>query len=131
MIAIDSSALVCLLLQEPAALAISQSLERASMRFLSAANWLETAIVIEAKRGSVGALELDALVDLAAIEIVPVTAEIARAARIAYRYYGKGRHPAALNFGDCFAYGLAKTKSLPLLATGGDFAKTDLDLALT
>ena len=98
-------------------------------RRISAANWLEAAIVVEARKGAAGAIEFDSFVESAAIEIVPVTDEIARAARAAWRRYGKGRHPASLNFGDCFAYALAKVEGLPLLAIGTDFSSTDISLA--
>ncbi len=126
---VDSSALIAILLQEDRAAMAAEALDRSFVRILSAANWLEAAIVIEARKGPAGAIEFDALIEAAAIEIAPVTDEVARAARTAWRQYGKGRHPASLNFGDCFAYGLAKTRGLPLLAVGGDFSKTDIALA--
>ncbi len=97
---------------------------------MSAANWLEAAIVIEARKGAEGAIDFAALIEAAAIEIAPVTDDVARATRAAWRRYGKGRHPASLNVGDCFAYGLVKTRRLPLLETRADFAKTDVTLAV-
>lgn len=130
MIVVDTSALVAILLQEERAADVAAALAAAPSRQISAANWLETSIVIEAKKGEAGALEFDALMERAAIEIAPDTPEIVRAARLGYRYYGKGRHQASLNFGDCFAYGLAKVKGLPLLAVGADFARTDIALVL-
>ena len=130
MIVVDTSAIVAILFQENGAPAAAKALADASSRYLSAANWVEAAIVVEARKGAEGSLEFDALIDGAGVEIVPVTDEVARAARAAWRRYGKGRHPAGLNFGDCFAYGLAKVRELPLLAIGGDFSKTDLVMAL-
>ena len=130
MIVVDSSALVAILLQEPGAPAAAQALTEASARYVTSANWVETAIVMEARKGPSGAIEFDALMEEAGIEIVSVDAEIGSAARTAWRRFGKGRHPASLNYGDCFAYGLAKVRDLPLLAFGGDFEKTDLVMAI-
>lgn len=130
MIVVDTSAIVAILFQETGATSAAKTLAEASSRYLSAASWVEAAIVVEAHKGADGSLEFDALIDSAGIEIIPVTEEITRAARAAWRRYGKGRHPAGLNFGDCFAYGLAKVRELPLLAIGDDFAKTDLVMAI-
>lgn len=130
MIVVDTSVIVAILFQEDGASVAAEALADASSRFLSAANWVEAAIVVEARKGSDGTLEFDAFIDVAGIEIVPVTDDVARAARAAWRRYGKGRHPAGLNFGDCFAYGLAKFRELPLLAIGDDFARTDIAMAV-
>ncbi len=129
MIVVDTSAIIAILFQEDDAGAAARVLGGATTKFLSAANWVEAAIVVEARKGAGGSLEFDALIERAGIELVPVTDVVARAARAAWRRYGKGRHPAALNFGDCLAYGLAQTRELPLLAIGKDFAKTDIVLA--
>ena len=90
-------------------------------------NLLEASIVIESRKGEAGGRELDLLIYRAAIEIVAVDQDQAELARIAWRRFGKGRHPAGLNYGDCFAYALAKTRQLPLLFQGGDFTRTDID----
>lgn len=130
MIVVDTSAIVAILFQESEAAAAAEAIADASVRLMSTANWIEAAIVVEARKGAAGALEFDSLIESAGVEIVPVDEDAARTARAAWRRYGKGRHKASLNFGDCFAYGLAKTKGLPLLAIGGDFAKTDIALAI-
>jgi ribonuclease VapC len=100
-------------------------------RLISAFNLLETAIVIEARKGEAGGVELDLLLHRAGIEIVAINAEQAELARSAWRMYGKGNHPAGLNIGDCCAYALAKYSGEPLLFKGGDFALTDIPSALS
>ncbi|MGH9677754.1 MAG: type II toxin-antitoxin system VapC family toxin [Candidatus Acidiferrum sp.] len=125
---IDSSALVAILLGEPERGRFLQALSESETRLLSAANALETVIVVESRRGEAGGRELDLFLHTAGIQIVSVDAEQFTIARYAWRKYGKGQHRAALNFGDCFAYALAKTSSEPLLAKGRDFSQTDLQL---
>ena len=128
---IDTSALVCILLDEPEAERYARRLiETDSANVMSAATWLETMLVISARRGDLGRQSLDELLMLAVIEIQPVDAELARVAYQAWRQYGKGRHPAGLNFGDCFSYALAKQRQEPLLFKGDDFSKTDIASAL-
>jgi ribonuclease VapC len=105
----------------------ADALEAASSPKLSAANWLEFFLVADARR--VGA-EAEALLAAAGIEVVPVDLDQARLAREAYARYGKGNHPARLNFGDCFAYALAKASGEPLLFKGADFGRTDVASAL-
>jgi ribonuclease VapC len=129
-IVVDTSAIVAILFQEESAPSAAKALADSSARYFSAANWMEAAVVVEARKGADASLEYDALIDAAGIEVVAVTDDVARAARIAWRRYGKGRHPAGLNFGDCFSYGLAKVRDLPLLAIGDDFSKTDLVMAI-
>jgi ribonuclease VapC len=124
---IDSSAIVAALLQERDAGRIAAAIDRAEQRLLSAANLLEASIVIERRRGEEGGLELDLLLYRTEIEIVPVDQDQVEIARVAWRRFGKGRHPAALNYGDCFAYALAKSRALPLLFVGDDFSRTDID----
>ena len=124
---IDSSAIVAILLNEADAADIAQAIESNSQRLLSAANLLEASIVIESRKGEAGGRELDLLIYRAAIEIVAVDQDQAELARIAWRRFGKGRHPAGLNYGDCFAYALARTRQLPLLFQGDDFPRTDID----
>ncbi len=126
---IDSSALLAVLLQEPAAQRISDAIEAADVRLMAVANALEAAMVIEARSGIAGARDLDRLLLDSRVEIVPVTPEHFDLAREAWRRYGKGRHPAALNICDCLAYALAKATGEPLLFVGNDFAKTDVAAA--
>ena len=124
---IDSSAIFAVLLDEVNAADIARAIEASSQRLLSAANLLEASIVIESRKGEAGGRELDLLIYRAAIEIVAVDQDQAELARIAWRRFGKGRHPVGLNYGDCFAYALAKTRQLPLLFQGDDFTGTDID----
>lgn len=125
---IDSSALLAIFLAEPERKLFLDSIFQAETRMISAANVLETGIVLEARRGESAGREFDLFVVRTNIQIVPVDGEQAEIARSAWRKYGKGRHPAALNFGDCFAYALAKFTSEPLLAKGTDFAATDIEV---
>lgn len=127
---IDSSALMAVLLREPGSDLIAAAIETATPRLISAATLLEISIVIESRKGEAGGRELDLLLYRAEIEVVPVDQDQAELARIGWRRFGKGRHPAGLNFGDCFAYALAKSRQLPLLFCGKDFARTDVDAAL-
>ncbi|PYT54178.1 MAG: hypothetical protein DMG43_07185 [Acidobacteria bacterium] len=125
---IDTSALLAILLGEPERGKFLQLLSESETRLLSAANALETAIVVESRRGEAAGRELDLFLHRTKVEIVAVDAEQFSMARFAWRKFGKSRHAAALNFGDCFAYALAKTSSEPLLAKGEDFRRTDLQL---
>ena len=118
---IDSSALIAVLLSEKDAGRLAQAIEADSLRLLSAANLLETSIVIESRKGEAGGRELDLLLYRAAIEVVPVDHDQAETAQIAWRRFGTGRHSAGLNYGDCFAYALAKSRQ------GDDFSRTDID----
>jgi ribonuclease VapC len=128
---IDTSALLAILRDEPEARAYAAAIVDAPVRRLSAANFLETALVIDASRDPIASRRLDDLLHVAGIVIEPVTAEQARLGRAAYRDFGKGsRHPAQLDFGDCFAYALAKVTGEPLLFKGNDFAQTDVTPAL-
>ena len=127
-VVIDTSALLAILLGESERGKFIQLLSESETRLLSAANALETAMVVESRRGEIAGRELDLFLHRTKTEIVAVDAEQFSIARFAWRKYGKGRHPAALNFGDCFAYALAKTSSEPLLAKGQDFRRTDLQL---
>jgi ribonuclease VapC len=123
---LDTSALLVILLNEAEAPAFAAALEADPVRLLSAASLLETSIVIEARVGEAGGRELDLLLHKAEVEVVAVDAVQAELARHAYRQYGKARHPAALNYGDCFAYALAQSAGEPLLFKGDDFGKTDV-----
>ena len=124
---LDSSALLAVLLQEDQATQVARAIERESPRLLSAANLLETAIVIESRKGEAGGRELDLLLYRTGIEVVAVDQDQAENARLAWRRFGKGRHPASLNYGDCFAYALAKSRRAALLFVGKDFAQTDVE----
>ena len=126
---VDSSAVLAILFQEPDAERFSQALAAAPTR-ISAASVVETGIVLNAKRGPEAEDDFDELLDRMRFCIEPVTAEHARLARRAFRVFGKGNHPAGLNFGDCFAYALAKATGEPLLFKGDDFARTDIPPAL-
>lgn len=123
---IDTSALVAILLGEAETELFALAIAADSKRLISAFTALETGIVIEAKKGESGGRELDLLLHHARIEIVPVTAEQVEIARSAWRKYGKGRHPAGLNIGDCCSYALAKCAGEPLLFKGNDFSHTDV-----
>ena len=104
----------------------ARAIAAAETRFMSAANLVEAGIVLQARFGSDAERDLDLLVFRAAVEIMPVTQEQATLARQAYRTFGKGRHAAGLDFGDCFAYALAKATGEPLLFKGDDFSQTDV-----
>jgi ribonuclease VapC len=126
MMVIDTSVLVAILLRESGAAGLAEAIEKGAPRLLSAASLLEASMVIETRKGEAGGRELDLFIYRAGIEIVAVDQEQAEVARIAWRRHGKGRHPAGLNFGDCFAYALAKVSGSPLLFKGDDFTQTDL-----
>lgn len=126
---VDSSAVIAILTGEPAGGALVDALLADTRRRMSAATLVEAAIVIEARHGEPGGRELDLFLHRAGIEIVPVTAEQAEIARMAFRRFSKGRHPAGLNYGDCFSYALALASGEPLLFVGDDFARTDVTAA--
>ena len=123
---IDSSALLAILHLEPEAERFARAISLDQSRFISAANWLETSIVISLRVGEEGLHDFDLLTSKLKIETVPVTSKQAEIARWAFLHYGKGIHPARLNFGDCFAYALSKEMGQPILFKGEDFGKTDL-----
>lgn len=128
---IDTSALIAILRAEGDASAMAHAIERARFRRISAASYLEAAVVIDGSRDPVASRRFDELVSEAGLVVEPVTHEQARIAREAYRDFGKGSgHKAGLNFGDCFAYALAKTTGEPLLFKGDDFGHTDITPAL-
>jgi ribonuclease VapC len=128
---IDTSALIAILRAEDDAAAMAYAIEEAAVRRISAANYLETAVVIDSSRDPIASRRFDELVEAADLSVEPVTREQARIAREAYRDFGKGSgHKAGLNFGDCFAYALAKSAGEPLLFKGDDFVHTDVTPAL-
>ncbi len=127
---LDTSALLSVLLDEPAAPRILEAIVDAEGLRMSAANWLELAMIVEEKGGRLASLRLDEFFRAAGIEITAVSVEQAAAARTAWRYFGRHKHSARLDFGDCFAYALAKSSGEKLLFTGEDFARTDIEPAL-
>ena len=128
---IDTSALIAILRAEDDAADMAVAIEKAEVRRISAANYLETAAVIDASRDPVASRRFDELVETADLQVEAVTFEQARIARDAYRDFGKGSgHAARLNFGDCFAYALAKATGEALLFKGDDFGHTDIASAL-
>jgi ribonuclease VapC len=131
-IVIDSSAVVAVFKKEPESGAIFERLSTATEVFISAANLVETSIVLDGmKIADPGRTGLDEFIRRAKIAVEPVSIEHAQLARAAARKYGKGTgHPAQLNFGDCFAYALAKAMDVPLLYKGNDFSQTDIVAAL-
>ena len=127
---VDTSAVVAVLLDEPDALRFATAMMSAGGIGVSAATRVEMALVLEGRGGERAGTNLDRLLADAQAEIIPFTAEHAALARDAWRRYGKGRHPAGLNLGDCFAYALAKARNQPLLFKGDDFVHTDVKAAI-
>jgi ribonuclease VapC len=128
---IDSSVLIALLLAEPEADGFVAVIAGAPSRLVSAASYLEAAIVMLARSGPDSKEELDRLLAGLSVTIIPFTHEQALLAVTAYRLYGKGSgHPAGLNFGDCFTYALAKFTGEPVLFKGNDFSRTDIEVAI-
>jgi ribonuclease VapC len=128
---VDSSALLAILQEEADCEIYAAALSSADVARISAATYFETSIVVDGKRNPHFSRRFDDLLRDSAITIEPVTEAQARIAREAYRDYGRGSgHPAGLNFGDCFAYALARDKREPLLFKGTDFAQTDIRSAL-
>ncbi len=126
---IDTSAILAILQDEPERAAFAAMIEAARQRLMSGATLVEASIVVEARFGAEGVQELDLLLDRAAVQIVPVDAQQAEEARRAWRRFGKGRHPAGLNYGDVFGYALARTLGDSLLFKGEDFSRTDIAAA--
>ncbi len=127
----DTSALVAIVLGEPdAERYVTALLDSEGAPQLSAANAVETAMVVEARQGAEAARDLQLLIEQVRIRILPVDEDQVRLAVEAWRRFGRGRHPAALNFGDCFAYALARSLGEPLLFKGDDFAQTDIPAVL-
>jgi ribonuclease VapC len=127
---LDTSALAAIFFGEHDAALFARAIHDADRCLISAANFLELSIVIEGQMGAEALRQCDMFLRRAAIVIEPFTVEQAHIARQAFHDFGKGRHPAGLNFGDCFAYALARTTGEPLLFKGDDFRKTDVMSAL-
>jgi ribonuclease VapC len=123
---LDSSAVLAILFDEPERQAFATAVEGDPRRLISTANLLESALIAESRRGEQAGRELDLLLHRADVQFVPVDTDQVEIARAAWRRFGKGRHPAGLNFGDCFAYALAAASDEPLLFKGEDFARTDV-----
>ena len=124
---LDTSAIIAILRDEPEAAAMAKAVERAGACSVSAVNYVEAAIVIDCGRDPVASRRFDDFFNQAKIVIESFSPEQAKIAREAYRDFGKGRHRAGLNFGDCFAYALAKVTGEPLLFKGDDFCHTDVE----
>jgi ribonuclease VapC len=127
---VDTSVVIAILRDEPDAAAISEALGRPEVRRMSAVSYVEAAVVVDGNRNPVLSRRFDDLLRDVEIAVEPVTFNQARIAREAYRDFGKGRHRAGLNLGDCFAYALAKEKGETLLFKGNDFSHTDIEPAL-
>ena len=123
---VDSSAVLAILFNEPERDTFSDALATAGVRLMSCVNALEAAVVVSSRKGPYGARELDLLLHRAEFDVVPFTSDHLRLARDAYERYGKGRHAAGLNLGDCCAYALARHTGEPLLFKGDDFPLTDV-----
>jgi len=130
-VVLDTSAVLAILLHEPEHETFSTLLTDADDPLISAATLVEASVVMQAKTGHAGVAALDALLAAASVRCVAVDRAQALAAREAYARYSKGRSPAGLNFGDCFAYALAQANHRPLLFKGDDFGQTDIDCAGT
>lgn len=122
---VDTSAIVALILGEPAASWVQFRLETAEARLISAASMVELGVVLEARRRPFAVAEVASSLDLAIVDVTPWHAEVAVDA---FRRFGKGRHRAGLNLGDCFSYALASVAMVPLLCLGDDFTQTDLQV---
>jgi ribonuclease VapC len=126
---VDTSVIIAILRDEADAATIEEALALPGVRRMSAVSYVEAAVVVDSNRNPVLSRRLDDLLREVQIDIEPVTLNQARIAREAYRDFGKGRHKAGLNFGDCFAYALAKEKGEALLFKGDDFRHTDVEAA--
>ena len=124
---VDTSAVVAILQDEPERRKFNEAIEGVETRSMSTASLLEISIILESRFGADGVRDLDLFISRAQISLVSVDEEQARVARDGFRKYGKGRHPAELNYGDCFSYALARSLNEPLLFKGQDFLKTDVE----
>jgi ribonuclease VapC len=125
-VVIDSSALLAILLEEPEGERFFQAVKNAAIRLISVVTALEAAMVMEGRYGEEAGDDVDMFLYDFEVQIVPLEPHHYEIARVAWRKYGKGRHPAALNLGDCCAYALSKATGEPLLYKGDDFGKTDV-----
>ena len=127
---IDTSAILAVLKDEPDRRLFTEAIEAAASPRISAATFLEASMVVQSRFGAEGIQRLDMLLETARVEVMAVNPAQARIGRQAFVDFGKGRHPAGLNYGDCFTYALARQLGEPLLCKGNDFAQTDLELVL-
>lgn len=123
---VDTSAVLAVVFEEPEAAAFAELLATSSLTLISAVSWLETGIVVEARKGRAAVRDYRSLLAAARVKTVEFTAEQAQVALAAWQRYGKGHHKAGLNLGDCCAYALSKTAGRPLLFKGADFSQTDV-----
>ena len=128
-IVLDPSSLIAYLKAEPEAPRLEAAMLKASVLSMSAASLVEAGMVAERLRGGGGSADLDMLLVQMNVSIVPFTEQQAELARTAFRRFGKGRHPAGLNFSDCFSYALARALGEPLLFVRNDFSQTDVQVA--
>lgn len=128
---VDPSALLAILQAEPEGRRFAEAIEAASRPTLSVVSFVEASMVLDARYGPAGRDRLDRLLRESRMEVAPVDVEQAQIARDAFREFGKGRHAARLNFGDCFSYALAKQRSEALLFKGADFTRTDIRAAVS
>lgn len=126
---VDASALVAIILREPEADRFTGAIAEANSKHIAALNWLELLIAAESRRGAPGREDAENLVQKLELEILALDREQLQAARAAWQRFGKGRHPARLNLGDCCAYAASVTTGEPLLFKGNDFALTDVEVA--
>ncbi len=121
---------MAVVLDEPDSLAMLTAMSEVATRRISAGTWLEACLVVDQQRSPTATARFETLLSKLGLEIMPVTAEQAATARIAYERFGRGNHPAKLTYGDCFAYSLAKLTGEALLFKGDDFAQTDIQPVL-
>jgi ribonuclease VapC len=124
---IDTSALLAILQNEPERRIFNEAIEAAETRLLSASSFVESSMIVESRYGADGIRDLDLFIAKAQLELVAVDVEQAHIARQAFREFGKGRHPAGLNFGDCFSYALARSHTESLLYKGADLGRCDIE----
>jgi ribonuclease VapC len=124
---LDTSAVLAILQDEPERRKFNEAIEAAETRSLSTASFVECSMIVESRYGADGVRDLDLFIAKAQVSLAPVDEEQADLARRAFRKYGKGRHPAGLNFGDCLSYALSQALQEPLLFKGSDFSQTDVD----
>ena len=127
---LDTSAFLAIFQDEPERRTFNEVIESADSCVLSVATFVETSMVLESRYGAEGIRDFDLFLSKASISVLPVDVDQAHLARQAFRQYGKGRHPAGLNFGDCISYALAKSLVQPLLYKGQDFSQTDIRAAV-
>lgn len=127
---VDASALLAILFEEAEAETFARAISAAPAKAISVVNYVEAGVRADGVKNKKRGPALDRIVETLGIELAGVTPEQGFSARRAYKTYGRGNHPAGLNFGDCFAYALAKGRGEPLLFKGGDFSKTDIEAAI-